>query len=185
MRYLKYFESNSHQKKLEEYWDDIIKVLSKYSNEYDDTLSHRITELIWSYSGEAADRMEEIGKIDEECIRILLNDVLGPSSRPINDVLETYYDCLPYIKSHSDDIVSDLNDIFADYDFKGRYTINKSSDKGDERYIIDIYMNDVLINMDFQEVINRVKSIIGIENINYSGNQDHIKLEFYREIEED
>lgn len=46
-------------------------------------------------------------------------------------------------------------------------------------------MNDVLINMDFQEVINRVKSIIGIENINYSGNQDHIKLEFYREIEED
>lgn len=194
MRYLKRFESsNSHytsQEKLEEYSDDIIKVLSKYSNEFNDSLSHKITELIWSYSGSAADRMEDIGGIDEECIRMLLNDVLGSNLkpinlRPINDVLETYYDCLSHIKSNSDDIIYDMKDIFADYDFNGNYTISRSSDKGDERYIIDIYMNDVLINIDFKEVIDRVKSIIGIENINYSGNQNHIKLEFFRDIEED
>lgn len=182
MKYIKYFESSNQQKNLEKYWDDIIRVLSKYSNEYNDSISHRISELLWSYSSEASDRMDDIGKIDEECIRMLLNDVSGTWGRSINDILETYYDCLPNIASHSDDVVSDLKDIFADYDINGKYTISKSSDRNDERYIIDINMKDVLLNLDFHEVINRVKSIIGIENINYSGSQDHIKLEFYREI---
>jgi len=184
MRYLKYFEAAKErpEDRMIEYQDDIIDVLSKYHDQYDDSLSKQIDEIIWD-SEDATNRFDEIGKIDDECIRILINDLKGSWDRNINKLLDVYYDCRGVIKSEKGNIMQDLKEIFNDYEFVGKVRTSKSSDRGDDRYVVNIESDDILLKLDFNEIINRVKQITGLENISYSGTKDSISIEFYKELE--
>ncbi len=183
MKYLKHFESKETPEDLMvEYQDDIINVLSTYYNKYDDNLTQQIDELLWNCE-EANERNDDIGGIDAECIRIIIDDLKGTWDRNINKMLDIYYDCRAILKSEKGDLMQDIKEIFADYEFVGKVRVKKSADRGDDRYTIDIDAQDVLLKLDFNEIINRVKDITGLEKISYQGSKDSIKLEFYKEYE--
>lgn len=183
MKYLKHFESRQRPESLMiEYQDDIINVLSKYHERYDDNLTQQIDELLWECE-EASERYDEIGTIDSECIRIIIENLKGAWDRHIQKLLDIYYDCRGVIKSESSDLMQDIKDIFADYEFIGKVNVRKSADRGDDRYVIDLNADDVLLKLDFNEVISRIKQITGLENISYNGTKDSIRIEFYKDYE--
>lgn len=184
MRYLKYFESKETPESLMiEYKDDIIDVLSRYYINYEDNLTSELEEIVWDCGEEVSERFDNTGTIDSECIRMVIDNLYGSWSKNIQKLLDLYYDCRGVMKAESGDIIQDIKEIFADYEFIGKVKVAKSSNRNDDRYIIDIDSVDVLIKLDFNEIINKVKNITGLENIEYQGSKDSIRLEFYKEHE--
>lgn len=187
MKYLKLFESYIDD--LKKNRDDIIKVLSSYVKLYNDGLVNELFELIWSESEEAGNRIEDNGnEIDEESIRLLIDDVISSgwgADRVSRKIMDIYYDCNYNLAHNSVDVVETLKDIFVDYFDEGKAKIWKSSDKHDNRYIVLIDQIDVLLTLDFKEIMNRVKDLIKIKHLSYSGNGDQIKFEFYESYPDD
>jgi len=184
MKYLKHFESKETPESLMlEYKDDIIDVLSRYYSNYEDELTSQLEEIIWDCGQEVSDRLDNTGTIDSETIRMAIDSLEGSWSRSIQKLLDLYYDCRGVMKAEKGDIIQDIREIFADYEFIGKVKVGKSSNRNDDRYIIDINSDDVLLKLDFNEIINRVKSITGLENIDYQGTKDSIRMEFYKERE--
>ncbi len=177
MKYLKYFESISAsqaQKEINDNKEDIIRVLLKYYHEYNDNLTNRIDEFIWS-----TDMGDD--EVDLNCIRTLVDNMAESWGRTIMDFVEVYYDCRGVINAESRDMIQDLNDIFADYDSMGTFKIKKSSDRKDSRYIIDIHIEDILKKIDFIEIINRVEQLTEFRNISYQGSNNHMTIEFHND----
>lgn len=184
MKYLKHFESKETPESLMlEYKDDIIDVLSRYYSNYEDELTSQLEEIIWDCGQEVSDRLDNNGTIDSETIRMAIDSLEGSWSRSIQKLLDLYYDCRGVMKAEKGDLIQDIREIFADYEFIGKVKVGKSSNRNDDRYIIDINSDDVLLKLDFSEIINRVKSITGLENIDYQGTKDSIRMEFYKERE--
>lgn len=190
MKYIKYFENNSisYLKDLQDQKDDIIKILTKYCKDYaDDKLHHEIESLLWEYS-DTSDRYEDVGEIDGECIRLLVDNLLESSERRIGHFLDVYYDCSHIINKHKESLFDQLEEIFADYKDEGMSVkIAKSSEWGDDRYVVNIHVGDndeVLTKISFSEVINRAKDI-GLTNLEFSGNNIWIRLEFSRDDSDD
>jgi len=190
MKYIKYFEDNSisYLKDLQDQKDDVIKILTKYCKDYaDDKLHHEIESLLWDYS-DTSDIYDETGVISEECIRLLVDNLLESSDRQIGHFLDIYYDCSHIINKHKESLFDQLEEIFADYKDEGMsIKIAKSSEKGDDRYVVNIQVGDneeVLTKISFNEVINRVKDI-GLPNLEFAGNNIWIKLSFWRDEDTD
>lgn len=189
MKYIKYFESISHSKDLQEYRDDVIKVLTKYCKEHDDKLSYELEKLMWEFS-DTDDRYNSIGVIDEECIRMLIDNALenstGWNDKLVGQLLDIYYDCRS--SNTEESLIDQIEEIFADYKDEGMIVkVSKSSDKGDDRYVISINTGDdieILTKISFGEVINRIKDI-GLPHLNFIGTNNHIRLEFWKEYHED
>jgi len=189
MKYIKYFESKTPNEEIKENRDNIIKVLSEYAKLYnDDSLVSEMFELIWSESEEAGNRVEDNGnEIDEESIRLLVDDIIDSSiwGRTMQKLLDIYYDC-NYVLSHNDDsVVDNIKDIFAEYFDDNKAKFYKTSDKNDNRYIVLIDQIDVLLTLDFKEIINRVNNIVGLKYMSYSGVADQIKFEFHEPYPDD
>lgn len=177
MKYIKYFEARNFHEEVETDKEDIIKILTQYVKDYSDYLTTKLYELMWSVSAEASDREDEFG-MDGECVRMIVNDVFN--QRDCETLLNIYYDMNGILNGGGPEVIQDLNDIFADYNFNKEVKISRSSDRGDERYVIDINSKDIILKIDFIEIINRVKQLTGIEDVSYDGTKDHITLEFYR-----
>jgi hypothetical protein len=186
MKYLKYFESVESE--IENDKDNIIKVLFKYGEEYNDALTGEIDELIWE-SNEAGRRVDEVGSIDEECVRMMVNHILSFGWIKLkHKLLDIYYECSGILESEpKEDVIRDLKDIFQEYsDMGAKVEITKSSGKSNKiEYNVSIFNVEVLRKLDFSEILDRVEGITGIDNVLYKGGNDYIILTFYRTKEEE
>ena len=61
----------------------------------------------------------------------------------------------------------------------------KSADKYDNRYIVEIKQDDILKTLDFNEIMGRLDDLVGLPQINYSGNNHFIKFEFFESYPDD
>jgi len=186
MRYLKKFNESSYHDNMKEISsnkEDIISTLSKYCKEYDDGNVSSLIELMWGASADAADRYDMLEEIDEECIRMIIDDIIGsPYTNNVQSLLNIYYDCSGVRDGDQKTIIEDLHDIFIDYNFDKKLRIYKSADHNDNRYVVEINESNIITKIDFIELINRVKDVTAFEKMSYSGSTDHIKIEFYKPL---
>lgn len=187
MRYLKYFESKeTPYELLDKYEDDIIKVLSKYYKTHTADICDQIDELIWNSSEDAAERLDDIETVDEECVRLLVNDLKSGGTRNVENLLDIYYDCIPFVKNISEDLTYKLQEIFYDYsDDAKAFRILKTSKFNDDRYEVHIAMKDIFFKINFEEVFGRIKdlgfesySVNGVKN----GSSENMNLEFWKPL---
>jgi hypothetical protein len=190
MKYLKKYESkvDAYQELLDNR-EDIIKVFMEYCNTYDDKTKNMIMDLLWD-SSLAADRIEAINargaKIDEECFRLLMVDMDSDRSNRhkhmglsrSKNILDIYKHCKSYLGNKNN--IDSIKDIFTEYSDTGKVSIYKSSDKNDDRYIIIIWIEDILLNINFHEILGRMEDMIGLSNYSYEGRYDYIKMEFWK-----
>jgi len=189
MKYIKYFEAKETSYDLvEKYEEDIIKVLSKYYATHTADLCDQIDELIWSSSEDASERLNdnENSIADEECIRILVNDIKSGSNRDAETLLEIYYDCRTFVKLVSEDLTQKLQEIFYEYsDDAKSFRILKLSRYNDDRYEVHIEMKDIFLNISFEEVFGRIKDL-GFENYSVNGvkngSSENMNLQFWRPL---
>lgn len=189
MKYIKYFEAKETDYDLiEKYEEDIIKVLSKYYATHSADLCDEIDELIWNSSEDAAERFEDNGNniADEECIRLLVNDIKRGGARNAGRLLEIYYDCRPFVKLVSEDLTQKLQEIFYDYsDDAKAFRILKTSKFNDDRYEVHISMKDIFFKISFEEVFGRIKDL-GFENYSVNGvkngSSENMNLEFWKPL---
>jgi len=187
MKYIKYFEAKeTTYELLDKYEEDIIKVLSKYYSTHTADLCDQIDELIWNSSEDAAERLEDIEVVDEECVRMLVNDLKSGGTRNIETLLDIYYDCRPFVKLVSEDLTHKLQEIFYDYsDDAKAFRILKTSKFNDDRYEVHIAMKDIFFKINFEEVFGRIKdlgfesySVNGVKN----GSTENMNLEFWKPL---
>jgi len=184
MKYLKAYESkSSHKKDILDNKDDIIKVLADYYSIYDDNITSEIEDLIWETDPSAA-RMQDIDDIDEECIRLLLSNLDSLWESGLKKILDIYNNCKYFLDKRTSNI-DDIKDIFLEYSDIGKVSVTKSSDKHDDRYVINIEVEDILMKIDFQEVLGRMRDIAGLSDYTYSGGFDNLIIEFYKKINDE
>jgi hypothetical protein len=183
MKHLKYFESKrkNPQELLDEYSDDIVRVLPLYYNNFStDSLHNQIDELIWECR--EADRLRGDDEVlSEEVVRQLIDDLNGRVGY-IEKLLDIYYDCLPHTKHINKDKIEILREIFFDYSDDGEISISKTSKFNDERYEVRLKLKDVLLKINFEELLGRVKEFMGIESYHITGTKDLITIEFYKPL---
>lgn len=189
MKYIrKYNESESAygaKEKIEKWRNDIIKKLVYYHNNFSDNLSKEIEQFIWEY--EDTNTYTEVdGVIDEECVSMLIDNVLQDWVRNQDKFLELYYDIHQTLKNRGEDLTEQLKEIFADYsdDDSLRVRIYRTADSSDDRYEISISGEDNMFNkISFNEIINRTKDI-GLSKFKYSGDDSSISFSFWKEVDD-
>jgi len=183
MKHLKYFESKrkNPQELLDEYSDDIVRVLPLYYNNFStDSLHNQIDELIWECR--EADRLRGDDEVlSEEVVRQLIEDLTG-NFYIIDKLLNIYYDCLPHTKNINKDKIEILKEIFLDYSDDGEISISKTAKFRDERYEVRLKLENVFLKINFEEVMGRIKEFTGIENYQITGTKDLITIEFYKDL---
>jgi len=186
MKHLKYFEAKkkNYQELLDEYAEDIIRVLPLYYNNFStDTLHNYIDELIWECR--EADRLRGDDEVlSEEVVRVLIDEIKEVAgSWSSSKLLDIYYDCLPHVKHINKDKVEVLKEIFLDYsDEGGEILISKTAKFRDERYEVRLELENVFLKINFEEVFGRVKEFMGIESYHITGTKDLITIEFWKPL---
>jgi hypothetical protein len=182
MRYLKYFESkeNTPLEELNQDFEDIVKVLTKYYKTHNDHICSEIEEIIWNTS--AGDELDETGVVTEDLMRQALEDYKSASNRDITKLLDTYYDCYIYVKNLNEDLTESIEEIFYEYtDSVNDHRISKTSHEHDDRYTIYIPKKNILLNINFNEIIKRMEDLGFIDYLVKASNE-HISIEFWRKL---
>lgn len=183
MRFLKYFEAKETSEELMlKYADDIVRVFVTYSREFNDDLEYKISEVIWNSS--VGDEYGETGVLTEEMMRQVIEDHKG-AWRAIEQLLDVYYDCKPFVDSLNKDLVKDIEEVFLEYSDMGQVLVNKTSKFNDDRYAVRITMKDIFFKINFEEVFGRIKdlgfqsySTNGVKN----GTTEYMIIEFWKPL---
>jgi len=183
MKYLKQFESKETPEELMlKYADDIIRVYVTYDKEFNDDLNIRLSNVIWNCS--VGDEYGEAGVLTEEMMRQVIEDHKG-AWRAIDQLLEVYYDCKPFVDSLNKDLEKDIEEIFLDYSDMGQVKVYKTSKFNDDRYSVDIRMKDIFFQINFEEVFGRIKDL-GFESYHVdgikNGSTEYMKIEFWKPL---
>jgi hypothetical protein len=186
MRYLKYFEAKETPEDLMlKYADDIIRVFITYNTEFNDDMSYRLSEVIWNSS--VGDEFAETGVLNEEMMRQVIEDHKG-AWRAIEQLLDVYYDCKPFVDSLNKDLVKDIEEVFLDYSDMGQVEVSKTSKFNDDRYSVIIRMKDIFFQINFEEVFGRIKelgfesyAVNGVKN----GSSENMTIEFWKPLPKD
>lgn len=185
MKYLKpFFESSRRTmyNEMRENRDEIIKVLTKYCDLYLDSNTERLWEFAWDISDEfiTQDEIDSADKMNNRIITAIVDDLISHNSeRASRSLMELYYDCNYALGKNSDDVVDNIRDIFSEYLDDKKATFYKTSDRHDNRYVVEIKQDNILKSLDFNEIMGRIEQFVGLEQINYSGNNHFIKFEFF------
>ncbi len=183
MKYLKKYKIfESYTSDILSNRDIIINALSEYVDLYKDGLVDQLEDI--GFNTEASDEIEQLLNnglpINKDIITIIVDDVSNSNNqRDASKLLDIYYECNYNLNQNNNDIVDNLKDIFSDFIDDKKAIFYKSNDKNDNRYVIEIKQEDILLSIDFQEIMNRVKSFINLDHMDYSGNNNYIKFEFY------
>ena len=187
MRYLKYFEAKAEDPKerLIKYADDIVKVITTYYSTHTGDLCEQIDEILWNTSNVNLDGWEADGVLTEEMMRGVVEDYKGAWDREIEKLLDVYYDCKHFVKYVNKDLVEDIKEIFLEYSDFGKVEVSKTSRLNDDRYSVEIRMKDILVQINLQEVLGRIKDlgfeayhIEGVKN----GYTEYMKIEFWKPL---
>jgi len=186
MRYLKYFEAKeTPQELLEEYADDIVKVITTYYATHTGDLCEQIDEILWNTSNVDLDGWENDGILTEEMMRGVIEDYKRAWTREIENLLDVYYDCIPFVKLVNKNLVEDIKEIFLEYSDMGKVEVSKTSRLNDDRYSVNIYIKDVFLNVNFAEVFDRIKDL-GFENYSVNGVKNRyvesMTIEFWKPL---
>lgn len=189
MRYLKYFESReTSQEKLIEYADDIVKVITTYYSTHQFDLCDQIDEILWNTSNVDIDGWENDGVLTEEMMRGVVEDYKGASNRLIDNLLNVYYDCIPFVKLVNKNLVEDIKEVFLEYSDMGQVEVSKTSRLNDDRYSVNMYIKDILFKINFEEVLNRIKEL-GFEHYSIecvkNGYTESMTIEFWKPLPKD
>ena len=189
MKYLKpFFESHSYSTELKKDRDDVIRVLTQYCDLYLDSNTEKLWEFAWGVSDEfiTDDEIESADKMDKRIITAIVDDLISHNSeRAARTLMELYYDCNYALGKNSDEIVDNIRDIFSEYLDDKKATFYKTSDKYDNRYVVEITLDNILQTLDFNEIMGRIEQFVGLEQVNYSGNNHFIKFEFFESYPEE
>jgi hypothetical protein len=183
MRYLKYFEAKETSEELMmKYADDIVRVFVTYSREFSDDLIYKLDEVIWNSS--VGDEYGETGVLTEEMMRQVIEDHKG-ALRAIDQLLDVYYDCKPFVDSLNKDLVKDIEEVFLEYSDMGKVEVSKTSKFDDVRYSVVITMKDIFFKINFEEIFGRIQDlgfqsyhVDGIKN----GRIESMKIDFWRPL---
>lgn len=169
----------------EEHREEMVPVLTKYCKLYKDDLYDQIRDWMWEYE-DTSNRLDDIvNEIDEECIRMLVDNISQDRfGREKGKFCDLFYDCYQVLKGDVSDLHDSIVDIFSEYKDKYKVYIKKSSDFGDNRYVVRISGRDVVTEISFIEIINRVMDI-GIERYEYEGNSEYIEFQFCKDLPKD
>ena len=186
MKYLKYFEARETPKELlEKYADDIVKVITTYYATHTGDLCEKIDEILWNTSNVELDAWENDGVLTEEMMRGVIEDYKGAWTREIENLLDVYYDCIPFVKLVNKNLVEDIKEIFLEYSDMGKVEVSKTSRLNDDRYAVNIYIKDVFLNVNFAEVFDRIKDL-GFENYSVNGVKngyvESMTIEFWKPL---
>ena len=187
MRFLKYFEAKAEdpKEKLIEYADDIAKVITTYYSTHTGDLCDQIDEILWNTSNVDLDGWENDGVLTEDMMRGVVEDYKGAWNREIEKLLDVYYDCIPFVKSLSKDLVEDIKEVFLDYSDLGQVEVSKTSKFNDDRYSVTIYMKDIFFKINFEEVFGRIKEL-GFESYHVdgvkNGSLENMTIEFWKPL---
>ena len=187
MRFLKYFEAKAEdpKEKLIEYADDIAKVITTYYSTHTGDLCDQIDEILWNTSNVDLDGWENDGVLTEDMMRGVVEDYKGAWNREIEKLLDVYYDCIPFVKSLSKDLVEDIKEVFLEYSDMGQVEVSKTSRLNDDRYSIKMNLKDIFFKINFEEVFGRIKelgfesySVNGVKN----GSLENMTIEFWKPL---
>ena len=187
MRFLKYFEAKAEdpKEKLIEYADDIAKVITTYYSTHTGDLCDQIDEILWNTSNVDLDGWENDGVLTEDMMRGVVEDYKGAWNREIEKLLDVYYDCIPFVKSLSKDLVEDIKEVFLEYSDMGQVEVSKMSRLNDDRYSIKMNIKDIFFKINFEEVFGRIKelgfesySVNGVKN----GSLENMTIEFWKPL---
>lgn len=185
MKYLRpFFESLSSIEELRKDRDDIIRVLTRYCELYLDSNTEKMWEFAWDIGNDFLDEdvIESADKMSNEIVTAIVDSTIQYNKeRSARNLLELYYDCDFALGGDSDDITSNIQDIFSDYlDDKKTATFYKTNDKYDNRYVVEISKDNIMTSIDFNEIMGRIDDFVNMDGVEYSGNRDFIKFEFYK-----
>lgn len=187
MRFLKYFEAKSEdpEEKLIEYADDIVKIITTYYSTHTGDLCNQIDEILWNTSNVDLDGWENDGVLTEDMMRGVVEDYKGAWNREVEKLLDVYYDCIPFVKSLSKDLVEDIKEVFLEYSDMGQVEVSKTSRLNDDRYSIKMNIKDIFFKINFEEVFGRIKelgfesySVNGVKN----GSLENMTIEFWKPL---
>ena len=187
MRFLKYFEAKAEdpKEKLIEYADDIAKVITTYYSTHTGDLCDQIDEILWNTSNVDLDGWENDGVLTEDMMRGVVEDYKGAWDREIEKLLDVYYDCIPFVKSLSKDLVEDIKEVFLEYSDMGQVEVSKTSRLNDDRYSIKMNIKDIFFKINFEEVFGRIKElgfesyfVNGVKN----GSLENMTIEFWKPL---
>jgi hypothetical protein len=184
MRFLKYFESKETSEDLMlKYADDIVRVYVTYDKEFNDDLNYKLSEVVWNTS--VGDEYGETGVLTEEMMRRVIEDHKGAWRHSIDQLLNVYYDCKPFVDSLNKDLEKDIQEIFLEYSDVGQVQVSKTSKFRDDRYAVDIRMKDIFFQINFEEVFGRIKDL-GFESYHVdgvkNGSTEYMKIEFWKPL---
>ena len=190
MKFLKKFEAKSEdsKEKLIEYADDIVKVITTYYSTHTGDLCDQIDEILWNTSNVDLDGWENDGVLTEDMMRGVVEDYKGAWNREIEKLLDVYYDCIPFVKSLSKDLVEDIKEVFLEYSDMGQVEVSKTSRLNDDRYSVIIYMKDIFFKINFEEVFGRIKEL-GFESYHVdgvkNGSLENMTISFWKPLPKD
>ena len=186
MRFIKYFESKeTSQELLVKYADDIAKVLTTYYSTHTGDLCDQIDEILWNTANVDLDGWENDGVLTEDMMKQVVEDYKGSSSRLIENLLDVYYDCRPFVKLVNVDLKKDIEEVFLEYSDMGNVKVSKNSKFSDDRYEVHISAKDIFFHINFQEVFGRIKDL-GFESYHVdgvkNGSLENMKIEFWKPL---
>ena len=118
-------------------------------------------------------------------MRGVVEDYKGAWNREIEKLLDVYYDCIPFVKSLSKDLVEDIKEVFLEYSDMGQVEVSKTSRLNDDRYSIKMNIKDIFFKINFEEVFGRIKelgfesySVNGVKN----GSLENMTIEFWKPL---
>ena len=186
MRFLKYFESKeTPQELLVKYSDDIARVLTTYYSTHTGDLCEQIDEIIYSNANDTDEfvNFEYNGEVTEDLMDQIISNLQG--TRDIDNLLNVYYDCIPFVKLSNVDLKKDIEEVFLEYSDMGIVKVAKSSKFSDDRYEVNISVKDIFFHINFEEVIGRIKDL-GFENYSVNGvkngSSEYMKIEFWKPL---
>ena len=186
MRFLKYFEAKETPEELIlKYANDIVKVITTYYSTHTGDLCNQIDEILWNTSNVDLDGWENDGVLTEEMMRGVIEYYKGAMSREIEKLLDVYYDCIPFVKNLSKDLVEDIKEVFLEYSDMGKVEVSKTSLFNDDRYSVTIYMKDIFFKINFEEVFGRIKEL-GFESYHVdgvkNGSSENMTISFWKPL---
>jgi hypothetical protein len=183
MRFLKYFESKeTPQELLVKYADDIARVLTTYYSTHTGDLCEQIDEIIYSNSS-VSFAFEYNGEVTEYLMNQIISNLQG--TRDIDNLLNVYYDCIPFVKLSNVDLKKDIEEVFLEYSDMGIVKVAKSSKFSDDRYEVSISVKYIFFHINFEEVFGRINDL-GFESYHVdgvkNGSSEYMKIEFWKPL---
>lgn len=174
----KFLESNDLiVKELRDNKEQIAKDLLKYHQSYNDMNTSEIDEFIWSSS--FGDEYGATGEITYDMMLGVVEEMESAWMREQHKFLDLWHECRELLTDLDEETTDKLKEILLEYSDIGKVEIHKSTSSGEQEWEVLIKTSsEILLTLDFHEVISRIKEFTGIKSYSFSGSENQIKFQF-------